>query len=300
MITLVNPIAWCGKMPSFYRRQFELYVSDENNPFIEATNDRQFKVVFNVLVDFGGYNSYADIAIYNLARSTEGEVFKKYEYAAIRAGYEDNIDFIFKGQIVNIIREKAGPNTITRLICRGGAQSQDTSTINKSFESGVTVPTLCRECATAMGFPIVIKDDDFADVQPYMSGYLLSGDPKKKLNELSRSHGFSWLIENEKLIVVGNNSFREGGATVISASTGMEGVPEITEVGVTVSTRLRPEIKIGGRFQVESEFGQVNFSNVYYQDIPETAGQGDYRVQKLQYDGDSYGDKWTTRITGIR
>lgn len=287
-------------MSSFYRRQFELYVSNRDVPFIEATNDRQFKVVFNVLQDFGGFNSYADIAIYNLAKSTEAQVFKKYEYVALRAGYQDNIDFIFKGEIVNIIREKAGPNTITRLICKGGALTQDRSTVNKSFEAGVTVPTLIRECASSMGVPIVINDSDFANIPAYISGYLLSGDPKKKLNQLARSHGFSWMIENERMVVVGNQSFRNGSVTTISASTGMEGVPEITEIGVTVNVRLSPQLKIGGRIRIESEFGQVNFSNVFFQDIPETVGQGTYRIEKLQIDGDTYGDKWTSRVSGIR
>ena len=252
-------------MSSFYRRQFELFVTDRDLPFIEATNDRQFKVVFSILQDFGGFNSYADIAIYNLAKSTEGQVFKKYEYVALRAGYQDNIDFIFKGEIVNIIREQSGPNRITRLICKGGALTQDLSTVNKSFEAGVTVPTLIRECASSMGVPIVINDADFASIPAYISGYLLSGDPKKKLNQLARSHDFSWMIENEKLIVVGNQSFRSGSVTTISQSTGMEGVPEITEIGVTVNMRLSPQLKIGGKIKIESEFGIVNFSNVFFQ-----------------------------------
>lgn len=287
-------------MSNFYRRQFELYISDRDKPFIEATNDRQFKVVFNVLLDFGGFNSYADIAIYNLSKSTEAKVFKKYEYSALKAGYQDNIDYIFKGQIVNIIREKQGPNRITRLICKGGALTQDISTVNKSFSSGVSIPTLIRECATSMGLPIVINDDDFSGTSPYLAGYILSGDPKKKLNELSRSHNFKWMIDSEKLVVVGNDSYRNGSITTVSASTGMVGVPEITEIGVTVNLRISPQLRIGSRIKIESEFSQVNFSNVYFQNVPETIGVGTYRIQKIQYDGDTYGDKWTSKVEGLR
>lgn len=287
-------------MTEFYRRQFELFVSDRDKPLIEATNDRQFKIVFNVLLDFGGFNTYADIAIYNLSNDTAAKVFKKYEYVALRAGYEDKIDFIFKGDLVNIIREKQGPNTITRLICKGGALAQDTATINKSFEGGVTVPTMCKELAGSFGFPLVINEADFSNVAPYISGYLLSGDPKSLIKRLARAHEFKWIIENERLVVVGNDSARANPVEIISASRGMVGIPEITEAGATVVVKLNPSLKIGARFRIESEFAKVNFSNVFFQDVPETLGQGEYRIQRLEIDGDSYGEAWDTRITGFR
>lgn len=287
-------------MTEFYRRQFELFVSDRDKPLIEATNDRQFKIVFSILLDFGGFNTYADIAIYNLSKDTASKAFQKYEYVALRAGYEDKIDFIFKGDIVNIIREKQGPNTITRLICKGGALAQDTATINKSFEGGVTVLTMLKELAGALGFPLVINEDDFKDVLPYISGYLLSGDPKSLIKRLARAHEFKWMIENERLVVVGNDSARANPIEVISASRGMVGIPEITEVGATVVVKLNPSLKIGAKFRIESDFVKVNFSNVFFQDVPETLGQGEYRIQRLEIDGDSYGEAWDTRITGIR
>ena len=287
-------------MPDFYRRQFELFISDKDVPFIAATNDRQFKITFSILQDFGGFNTYADIAVYNLSRATEGQVFKKGEYVGFRAGYADTIDYIFKGEIVNIIREKQGGDKVTRLICKGGAVSQEKSTINKSYEGGVTPQTLCRACADALGFPVIINDDDFPDVSPYLSGYHLTGDPKVKLNQLAKSHNFQWLISSEKLVIVGKESFRKGAVTTVSASTGMVGVPEITEIGADAIVRLNPTLNIGGQFEIKSEFVQVNYSNVYFQDVPETLGQGVYIIQKLQFDGDSYGDVWDTKITGLR
>ena len=287
-------------MPDYYRRQFELFISNKDIPFIAATNDRQFKITFSILQDFSGFNSYADIAVYNLSRDTEGQVFKKGEYVGFRAGYVDTIDYIFKGEIVNIIREKQGGNRVTRLICKGGAVSQERSTINKSFEGGVSPQTLCRACAEALGFPIIISDADFPEVSPYLYGYHLTGDPKVKLNQLAKSHNFQWIIDKDKLVIVGKTSSRKGAVTIVSTSTGMVGVPEITEIGTDVVVRLNPTLKIGGQFEVKSEFVQVNYSNIYFQDVPETLGQGIYTIQKLQFDGDSYGDVWDTKISGLR
>lgn len=287
-------------MFEFYGRQFELFVKDRITPFIAATSARQFKVTFSILQDFGGFNTYADIMVYNLSRSSEDKVFKKGEYVGFRAGYETTIDYIFKGEIVNIIREKQGGNKITRLICKGGALSQQSATINKSFESGVTVQELCRSCAEVMGVPLIINDSDFQDSSPYMSGYLLSGDPIVKLNQLAKSHDFQWLVGLDKLTIVGNKASRDGAVTIVSMSTGMVGVPEITEIGADVIVRINPSLKMGGRFQIKSDTVQVNYSNVYFQDVPETIGEGVYIIQKLQFDGDSYGDVWDTKISGVR
>lgn len=287
-------------MPDFYRRQFEIYVKDKNVPFIRATNDRQFKMTFSVLIDFGGFNSYADIAIYNLSKDTELEISSKGDYIGLRAGYENSIDYIFKGEIVNIIKEKNGSNRITRLICKSGAVSQELSTINKSFEKNVTLRELCQACADAMDYPILFKDSDFPGSSPYLSGYHLYGDPKKLLNKLAKAHGFDWIIESDKIVIVAKGSSRGGLPIIISSSTGMIDSPELTEIGADVKVKLNPALKIGGEFKIQADFGKVNFSNVYFQDVPDTLGEGIYIIQKIQHEGDSYGDTWDSKITGLR
>jgi len=287
-------------MSEFYNRQFELFISDRDTPFIAATSARQFKIFFSILHDFGGSISYADIVVYNLSRQSEGKVFKKGEYVGFKAGYKNTIDYIFKGEIVNIIRNKQGGSRLTRLICKGGALSQQTAIVNKSFESNVTPQTLCKECADAMGFPLIINDSDFPAESPYLSGYLLVGDPKEKLNKLAKAHDFKWMISLDKLIVVGNKSSRGGNVTPVSLETGMVGVPEVTEIGTDVIVKMNPSLKIGGRFEIKSETLQVNFSAIYFQDVPESLGRGVYVIQRIQHDGDSYGDSWDTKINGLK
>jgi len=287
-------------MPSYYGRQFELFVTNESVPFILATSDRQFKFTFNILIDFGGFNTYADIVIYNLSQDTEWEISNKGDYIGLRAGYEDSIDYIFKGEIVNIIKERNGSNRLTRLICKSGSVSQGKSVINEPFEKNVTLKELCKACADALGFPIIFKDSDFPGESPYLSGYTLSGDPKKILGKLAKAHGFDWIIESNKIVIVAKKSSRGVSPIVVSASNGMVGIPELTEVGVDVTTRINPALKIGGEFRIKAEFGKVNFSNVYFQDVPDTLGEGTYTIQKLQHEGDSYGDAWNTKITGVR
>ncbi len=285
-------------MSSYTKRQFELSV--DGSVLIAVTNGRQFKCTFEILHDFGGSTSYADIAIYNLKAETANKANLKGKPISFKAGYEDSIDNIFTGTIKNVLYERRGPTTITRLICRGGKLVEDQTQINETLGRDTTVVQLIRACVTAIGYPIVIDDSQFADIDPYAYGYQLSGDPSVYLEKLSKAHNFNYVLENGRMIVLREGYTRQGDTHIVSQFTGMEGIPEITEVGVDVTVRLNPKIRIGGKFRIESKLATFNFSNLYFVDIPESAGQGDHKIFKLAYSGDSKGDTWSTKITGYR
>lgn len=282
-------------MSQFFDRRFELLVDGE--PFIAETSGQQFKVVFKILVDFGGFNSFADIAIYNLAQNTSKNVLKKGLLIELRAGYKETIDTIFKGNISNVLREREGASTITRLIAKGGSLVT-AQNINKSFGKGVKLTALIAACVSAMGYQLDIDESQFSEV--YNRGYLLNGDPKELLESLSKASGFQYTTENDRVVVIKNGKFRKGAPVVISQFNGMEGIPEITEVGVDVVTRINPKVKMGRQIDIQSELVTFNFSNLYFQDIPEAAGTGIFNIHKLEYDGDTKGDSWSVKITGFR
>jgi len=285
-------------MSSYTKRQFELFINE--SVLIAATNGRQFKCVFEIVHDFGGSTSYADIAIYNLKASTANKANLKGKSVSFRAGYEDSIDNIFVGTVKNVLYERQGPSTITRLICIGGKLVNDQTQINETPGKDVKVTELIRKCVKSIGYPIVMDDTQFDDVDPYVYGYQLSGDPKKYLEKLSKAHNFNYVLENNRMVVLRDGHARQGETHIVSQFTGMEGIPEITEVGVDVTMRLNPKIRIGSKFRIESKLATFNFSNLYFVDVPESAGQGDHIIYKLTYSGDSKGDAWSTKITGFR
>jgi len=279
-----------------YGRRFEILIDDEI--FIAETGGRQFRIQFEIIVEYGGAISYCDLAIFGLSKESANKLFKRGAVLSIRAGYVDNIDYIFRGKIKNVLKEREGADVITRLLSRGG--SQDKKTISRSLGENTELTTIIKACADAMGYALTINSDDFVDIPPYMRGYTMTGDPKRYLDKLSKAHGFSYAIENDRIVVIGEGSFRKNTLIEVSQKTGMEGIPEVTEVGCDVSVRLNPALKIGARIDVQSELSTFNFSNIYFQNIPEQAGKGVYRIFKIEHSGDSYRDTWTTKIKGIR
>lgn len=285
-------------MSKYDGRRWSLEVDGE--VLIEATGGRQFKAVFQILHDFGGFTSYADIAIYNLSKDTINKALKRGKNIKFKAGYVDSIDTIFSGTVRNVFPERRGPNTITRLICRGGKLAEEQGQVNQTLGANSRVTDIIRACGAVMGYPIVMDDSQFADIQPYTFGYTLQGDPRVYLDELAQTHKFDYVVENERLIVVRQGYTRQGTVHKISQFTGMEGIPEISDVGVDVVTRLNPKLRIGGKFRIESDLATFNFSNLYFRDVPETAGQGEHKIVKIEYTGDTWGDSWSNKIYGFR
>lgn len=285
-------------MSSPVGRLFEIRVNGET--LIERTQGRQFRVQFEILHDFGGVNSYADINIINLSASTGSKMLRKGDVIEFIAGYRNSIDVIFRGVINHALREKPGiTETSTRIIARSGKLPKDRGYINQSFGKGATIVDIIKACAKALGTPLIINERDFATTSPYVGGYTLSGDPVTHLDRLSDAHGFDYLLENDRLVVVGSESFRPGRVHLISQDNGLEGKPEITENGADVTIRLDPRIRVGSKFKIESIFRTLSFSNMYFQDVPESAGEGEYKAQRVAFSGDSHGDIWSAKITGL-
>lgn len=280
-----------------YDRRFELSVNDE--VVIAEMEGRQFRVVFEILIDTGGFISYADIAITNMSADTANKFFKRGASLVFRAGYVDTIDKVFSGRIQNVFNERNGPDTVTRIIARGGSQPDQVS-VEKTLGPGIRIVDVIRTCVAAMGYGIVIDESQFSNVPAYPRGYTLHGDPRVYLDELAQTHQFSYVLENERVVVNRNTGFRPGAPVVISQQTGMEGIPEITEVGVDVRTRLNPKVRIYGRVDIAAILRTFNFNNIYFQNIEEGAGRGIYRVFQLRHTGDSWGDDWSTQIVGYR
>lgn len=285
-------------MSSYSGRRWELSI--DGAVLIASTSGRQFKCVFEILHDFGGYTSYGDVALYNLSESTANKALVRGKTLTLKAGYENTIDTIFVGVIRNVLRERQGPSTITRLICRGGSLPGEQGQINETLGENAKIVEIIRACAKAMSLPLVIDESQFADIEPYVYGYVLSGDPRVYLDNLAETHKFDYTVENERLIVVRRGKARQGDVHVVSQFTGMEGIPEITEVGVDVTIRLNAKIKIGGKFRIDSTLATFNFSNLYFVDIPASAGQGEYKIFRVGHSGDTWGDAWSTKITGYR
>lgn len=278
----------------------------DGKPFISRQEGpRQFRCVFDVEVRSGDSLSLADIRLYNLSEDTG---IDQRSSVLFRAGDESVEDVIFMGYVTNSFRERQPGSTDTalRLICKSGAPTGDRGSIQKSFGKGTSVVDVVRALAQSWPIPLDIDVSHFSDDPLLVSGFVTDGDIPAALDDLAYAYGFIWVQELGRLVVTKPNMERSVVGTLqVNQYTGMVGMPEVTRgpngLGVYVSTRLNPFVKLNSKIDVQSKYSTFNTGNLYIQELTgEAAATGLYNVFGLHHRGDTHGDLWVTDIDGIR
>ena len=276
------------------QRVYQIEINDKVI-LAEDSSGVQARAQFEITVDAIGNITLCDLVLSNLAASTVNEVFKRGSVIAIKAGYNDNIDYIFRGIIRNVFKGRDGATTYTNIIARGGELEKEA--INVALGKNVTLAEVLQSLVSALGYKLVINKSEFSNIYP--TGYSMTGDPYKYLRDLAKSWGFDWSIEQNNLVIFKVSTGRKAPTKKVNMLSGLEGIPEVTEVGVNFSVRMDPSIKIGNKIELDTRYKSFNFSGVYYNnELQDVAGSGEYTIMKIVYSGDNYGGNWNTRCVG--
>lgn len=134
--------------------------------------------------------------------------------------------------------------------------------------------------------------------------------------------GATWSIQDGKIQVVPLAGYLPGEAVVLSALTGLVGIPEQTEQGVKARCLLNPKLQIGGLVQIDNASvnqtsqadlrasgfataalpggAQIPFDRYAgLQMLADVTTDGYYRLYVAEHFGDTRGKDWYTEITGL-
>lgn len=286
-----------------FDRRYRILLDGE--PFIESAAGRQFRITFSVSTGFSGYRGTGDIAIYNLSKSSM-QALKSGSVLVLQCGYanedgSDDIGTIYTGRIKNVLRERAGTDVLIRLLMV--AETRNHTTVNHTFPVNAKVVDVLRYCANAAGYALDIKAESFSDLPPATAGLTKHGDPVEIISNMAKEYGFQSVVENERIVIVKDWGDRGDGITTISQFDGMEMMPEVSAGGIDVTTRMNSRLAVGRLFKVESDYATFSTANFYY-DMSSIVGAEEasaiHYIHKLDHTGDSWGDEWSSQITGIR
>lgn len=286
-----------------YLRQISLKVGDANN----AIDLSELRIRFAVRRgDFRTPNS-ADIRVYNLSEDTVQRVQKEFERVVLQAGYAGNYGTIFDGTIKQVRRgRESQTDTYIDITAADGDSAYNFAVMNVTLAAGSTAQDHLEQALASMSSRgITMGETAELSASKLARGKVFYGMTRDFLDTLGKTQDVSWSIQDGKLTLIPNNAYLPGEAVVVTAETGMIGLPEQTQNGITVRTLLNPGIRIGKRLQIDNASiqlyryglsntqGTVQGNAAVYQQS-KSNNDGMYKAIVVDHYGDNRGDAWFT------
>nr|WP_315596087.1 hypothetical protein [uncultured Cupriavidus sp.] len=169
------------------------------------------------------------------------------------------------------------------------------------------LPAWQRETAKlkAMQAAAAAPDPPVASQQGLPRGKVMFGMARDFMRWTARTQQVVWSIQDGKAIMVPETSYMPGEIPVITAETGMVGLPEQTQNGITIKMLLNPSVKIGRlikidnasvqRYEYSLNVGQ-QAQNERIQQQAKLQDDGYYYVTIAEHSGDTRGNEYYTEV----
>lgn len=235
----------------------------------------------------------ATVRIWNLTREHQAQIENATSgQVVIEAGYEEErgLEQLFRGELFRgrgneqpaIRTERDGADRVTLIEARDGGREYQQARIAQSFGPGVSIDTVVRACAAALGLgPGNVEDvssaaELVAGGSTYPEGTVLNGQASRELTRILRGLGLRWSAQHGALQILRVGEPLQTQAVRLTPSTGLLGSPEVGTRGrVKARSLLNAALWPGRRVVLESE-----------------RVEGVYVCRNVTYQGDSHGQDW--------
>ncbi len=240
----------------------------------------------------------AVIRVYNLSDARAKQIQKEFTRVILQAGYETaNYGVVFDGSIVQVRRgRESATDTYLDIIAADGDEAINFAVVSTAIAAGSTFKDRVDALSKAMG----VTQGHIADLPAgsLPRGKTIYGMARDHLRDVAFSTDTKWSVQNGELQIIPLNGYLPGEAVVLSANTGLIGMPEQTQDGIRVRCLLNSRIKVGGRVQIDNKSIQQAHLDLSVQGsasnafLPSISDDGFYRVVVNGMDGDTRGGSW--------
>lgn len=263
-----------------YLRKWTLIVSDKSGEGLDLS---PLRCSFTVKKTDAQTPNEAEFSIYNISKETSHKLKKSFTKIIFSAGYQSNFGLIFSGNIISFEQSKEGPDLVLKIKAGDGDEAYNYTVINKTLAAGATPDQIIKEASGAMGVPIGYKSELRQDALP--RGKVMYGAPHSVLREQSANQKCTWSIQDGELLILKRTEVKKGTAILLSADSGLLGLPSKNEDGVAATCLLNPQLKIGSVVELKS---------VYMDDL-----NGQYRLISIEHKGDTNSSEWSSSFTAL-
>ena len=223
-----------------------------------------------------------EIEVYNLSKDTRTDLEGKKTSIILEAGYEETTEVIFTGNITKVVHQKDGPDIISKIEVADGGNKYRNARISKGIPPGAKLTQAIDELIKAMDLtkgPVIGVPKG-----QYANGVTLQGLAKDRLDEICKSNGLRWSIQDGSIQIIPEKMTTLDSVIIVAPDTGMIGSPNKTKNGVEFKTLLLPVLKPGKRVKIESKFinGIFKVANVAHSG---DSRQGDFVTECEAFGG---------------
>lgn len=129
----------------------------------------------------------------------------------------------------------------------------------------IRLQSLCQQVCARLGLTL-----NFQATDKNIGNFAFTGPNLKMVEKLQEAGGVRAFIDDDELIVKDAGKALSGRVRVLNMSSGLVGLPKITEKGVCVTYLVDGESSLGGLLRLESKFNK--------------AASGDYTIDQLKFD----------------
>ncbi len=276
-----------------------------------------FRFTFNTTQrDAKSYNT-CRVRLYNLSDQTVNKLLGlgpmgEYTKIIVKAGYQPpgNYGTVFQGTITQFTHGRE--NNINSFFEIYGADGDAANfvVVNQTLAGPVTQEQQIKAVGAAMEQQTGIKF--YNGTNPFTQsggilprGKVFYGAYSKYTSQLGVQRKSTWSILNGQLIEVPLGGYLPGDVVVINSQTGLVGTPETTQQGITLTCLLNPNIFLGQRIHLNNkEINQTIVQDANARQPSEAlnffaseAADGIYRVCVHEFDGDTRGTSWYSKLT---
>jgi hypothetical protein len=138
------------------------------------------------------------------------------------------------------------PDTTISIKCLTG-NFQNGNILSKGQPSPISLSVISKQIAQDRNLAL-----NFQATDKNLSNFIYLGGMQSQINNLAFTGGVNVFIDDQTLVVKNINSPINNTITEVSEDKGMIGIPEVTELGVTVKFYLDSQTTLGGGLQVTS------------------------------------------------